>query len=183
MKRKQLSKKARFEVFKRDGFVCHYCGAKPPQALLQVDHILPVSKGGTNDFDNLITSCQACNLGKSNTLLNDVKPDMRNAIREMKERESQIEEYRKYVKKAKRRLDVGVGDIESIFQETFPDLEFADSFRITIKSQFLANLDVDECMAAMVKACGMMENKGGDAAIKYFCGICWRTIKKDGRYA
>lgn len=52
-------------VFERDGYTCQYCGAKAPDAELHVDHIVPVSKGGGNSLDNLVTACAACNLGKS----------------------------------------------------------------------------------------------------------------------
>ena len=45
-KRKALSQKIRFEVFKRDSFTCQYCGRKAPDVVLQVDHIVPVAKGG-----------------------------------------------------------------------------------------------------------------------------------------
>lgn len=70
-KRKSLSKKVRFEVFKRDSFVCQYCGRSAPETVLHVDHIQPVSKEGSDDILNLITSCRECNTGKSNTLLSD----------------------------------------------------------------------------------------------------------------
>lgn len=69
--RKQLSKKIRFEVFKRDDFTCQYCGRKAPDVTLHVDHINPVHNGGQNDIVNLITSCSDCNLGKKHTLLSD----------------------------------------------------------------------------------------------------------------
>ena len=65
-KRKNLSKSVRFEVFKRDSFTCQYCGKSAPDVVLEVDHIIPVSKGGDNDISNLITSCFECNRGKSN---------------------------------------------------------------------------------------------------------------------
>lgn len=55
-RREALSKSIRFEVFKRDSFKCQYCGGEAPNVLLHVDHIEPVSKGGTNDITNLITS-------------------------------------------------------------------------------------------------------------------------------
>lgn len=55
--RKPMSKKLRFDVFKRDGFKCMYCGAHPPAAVLEVDHIKPVADGGANRMDNLITAC------------------------------------------------------------------------------------------------------------------------------
>ena len=48
-KRVGISKKVRFEVFKRDGFRCVYCGEAAPKVVLHVDHINPVSKGGDSD--------------------------------------------------------------------------------------------------------------------------------------
>lgn len=69
--RKQISKKIRFEVFKRDSFKCQYCGNSAPDVILHVDHIEPISKGGDNSILNLITSCDSCNLGKSNNRLSD----------------------------------------------------------------------------------------------------------------
>ena len=70
-KRKNIPNKLRFEVFKRDSFTCQYCGQSAPNVVLEVDHLLPVSKGGDNDILNLITSCWTCNNGKSNILLTD----------------------------------------------------------------------------------------------------------------
>ena len=61
--RKAISTRTRFEVFKRDGFKCLYCGRTPPAVLLHVDHIIPVCGGGDNSRDNLATSCDKCNLG------------------------------------------------------------------------------------------------------------------------
>lgn len=70
-KRLAVSKKTRFEVFKRDSFICQYCGKAAPSVILQVDHIHPVSGGGSNDILNLITACTDCNSGKSDRLLGD----------------------------------------------------------------------------------------------------------------
>lgn len=64
-KRKSISKSIRYDVFARDGYTCQYCGAKPPDVLLVVDHRVPVSRGGGNDLMNLIAACQPCNQGKS----------------------------------------------------------------------------------------------------------------------
>ena len=69
--RKQISKGLRYEVFKRDKFTCQYCGRMAPDVILEVDHIKPVSKGGTNNILNLITSCRDCNRGKGNKLLSE----------------------------------------------------------------------------------------------------------------
>lgn len=71
MDRKRIPKTVRFEVFKRDSFTCQYCGAQAPDAILEVDHITPVSAGGDNSLINLITSCRDCNRGKTNRALSD----------------------------------------------------------------------------------------------------------------
>lgn len=70
-KRRGLSKKLRFEVFKRDSFRCQYCGGAAPDVLLRVDHIKPVKDGGTNQITNLITACEDCNQGKGARTLDD----------------------------------------------------------------------------------------------------------------
>ena len=67
LRRKHLSKTLRFEVLKRDGFTCQYCGAKPEESALTVDHIKPIDQGGRDEASNLVTACAACNRGKSNT--------------------------------------------------------------------------------------------------------------------
>lgn len=70
-KRQAISKSIRFEVFKRDQFKCQYCGSSAPEVLLQIDHINPVAKGGTNEILNLTTACFDCNNGKRDKLLSD----------------------------------------------------------------------------------------------------------------
>ena len=69
--RKPLSKKMRFEVFKRDKFTCQYCGRMAPDVILEVDHIKPVAEGGNNGMMNLITSCRDCNRGKGKRKISD----------------------------------------------------------------------------------------------------------------
>lgn len=59
-----ISKKERWNVLQRDGFRCQYCGFTGADTELHVDHILPVSRGGTDHVSNLITACKPCNLGK-----------------------------------------------------------------------------------------------------------------------
>ncbi|MCB2112324.1 MAG: HNH endonuclease [Parvularculaceae bacterium] len=93
MERSSLSKKLRFEVFKRDKFTCQYCGKSAPNVVLHVDHIKPVSKDGTNDILNLITSCEACNGGKSNIELSDdnILTKQQQQLSRLQERREQLE--------------------------------------------------------------------------------------------
>lgn len=62
--RAALPLKVRWDVLKRDDYVCVKCGGRPPDVELEVDHIVPVSCGGTNDLTNLRTLCRRCNQGK-----------------------------------------------------------------------------------------------------------------------
>lgn len=91
--RKPLSKRVRFEVFKRDSFTCQYCGAKAPEAVLHCDHIKPVAEGGATEILNLVTACVTCNLGKGARLLDDmsVVERQRRQIEELEERRQQLE--------------------------------------------------------------------------------------------
>ena len=56
----------RFNVFLRDKFSCQYCGDKKE---LTFDHLLPRSKGGKTNWDNVVTACSACNVQKGGRLL------------------------------------------------------------------------------------------------------------------
>lgn len=67
--KRDINLRLRYKVIKRDNFTCCVCGASPakdPSIELQVDHIVPWSKGGETLIDNLQTLCSNCNLGKSN---------------------------------------------------------------------------------------------------------------------
>lgn len=92
-RRKAIGKKDRFEVFKRDGFKCQYCGQSAPDVVLQVDHIRPVAGGGTNDILNLVTSCFDCNSGKGARALDDRSAVQRQRaqIQELNDRREQLE--------------------------------------------------------------------------------------------
>lgn len=61
---RSLSKRTRFQVLRRDGYTCRYCGRKPPEVTLEVDHVHPVAAGGTDHPSNLVAACKDCNRGK-----------------------------------------------------------------------------------------------------------------------
>jgi len=60
-----VSKRLRYEILRRDNHTCRYCGASAPDAPLRVDHVVPQALGGSDTPDNLVTSCEPCNSGKS----------------------------------------------------------------------------------------------------------------------
>jgi 5-methylcytosine-specific restriction endonuclease McrA len=48
----------------RDSHQCQYCGKRPPLRDLNVDHVVPRSRGGNDSWENLVVSCRICNLKK-----------------------------------------------------------------------------------------------------------------------
>lgn len=80
-KRKSTGKRLRFSVFARDNFTCRYCGRQSDRVELVIDHLIPVSKGGTNDQENLITACVECNQGKADTIISQAAPTEEDRLR------------------------------------------------------------------------------------------------------
>jgi len=52
-------------LFKRDAFLCLYCGKKYSAKLLSRDHVTPLSRGGTDNWNNVVTACKRCNNHKA----------------------------------------------------------------------------------------------------------------------
>ena len=73
--RKGIPQRVRFEVLRRSKFCCSYCGKAAVDGYrLVIDHIKPLSKGGTNDIDNLTASCDDCNNGKGTADIDSYTP-------------------------------------------------------------------------------------------------------------
>ena len=65
-RRQQISGDVRHAVYLRDNYSCCICGKGVEDYDLQIDHIKPISKGGTNAMSNLQTLCEDCNKEKGN---------------------------------------------------------------------------------------------------------------------
>ncbi len=68
-RRNNMDTRTRFRILSRDSFTCQYCGRKPPEVSLEIDHYLPFVAGGGDSDDNLKTSCHECNIGKSTKII------------------------------------------------------------------------------------------------------------------
>ena len=55
---------SRRNIFARDGYRCMYCYKRFPMQQLSLDHVVPRSRGGTTDWENIVTSCVHCNVKK-----------------------------------------------------------------------------------------------------------------------
>jgi 5-methylcytosine-specific restriction enzyme A len=68
-RRRQLTRAVQNSVFKRDGFTCRSCRAEPLIENLHIDHIVPLSAGGSDDLSNLQVLCRDCNLSKGSKIV------------------------------------------------------------------------------------------------------------------
>lgn len=178
MTRKAISKRVRFDIFKRDGFECQYCGAAPPGVLLHIDHITPVMDGGGNELDNLVTACADCNLGKGARSLLAVPQSLKDKAAEVAEREAQLRGYQEILDAKRDRLEWEIDRVAEVYERFFPGYTISDVGRVSVK-RFVDLLGVSPCEEAMEIAGSRMA--GRDSKIfKYFCGICWRKIREAG---
>lgn len=126
MKRETITKKLRFEVFKRDNFTCQYCGRMAPDVILEIDHINPISKGGDNNILNLITSCFDCNRGKGKRKLtqNEEIKKTQEMLKDINKKREQLEMLIKWKKELENIDNNMVDEIEKILSVT--DNSFSD---------------------------------------------------------
>lgn len=171
-----ISKKMRFDVFKRDNFTCGYCGGTPPKVILEVDHILARKNGGEDRIDNLISSCFDCNRGKSSQRLDVIPPSLSQKIRIMDEKRAQLRAYENSLKKMRRQEDIWIDEVCGCFEFNFENRTLSPKFKNVSVRRFVQLLAPSEVMQAMNIACSRKPHDM-EEAIKYFCGICWRLIK------
>ena len=57
---------SRINVYTRDRFTCGYCNTQFPARQLTYDHVTPRARGGRTTWENIVTSCYACNSKKAN---------------------------------------------------------------------------------------------------------------------
>jgi 5-methylcytosine-specific restriction endonuclease McrA len=173
--RKPISKKARFEVFKRDGFTCQYCGATPPNVLLEVDHITPVCEGGENGEGNLVTACFNCNRGKAGISLSVVPKSLAEKAAEIQEREAQLAGYREIVQEQVDRIET---DMWVVAEVLFPGCSEKGTRRDYLQSikTFNKRLPLHEVIDAAEIARAKIYYSDL-RMFKYFCGVCWKKLK------
>jgi hypothetical protein len=171
-----MSKKLRFDVFKRDGFQCQYCGRNPPEVILEPDHIHPVAKGGSNDIDNLVTACFDCNRGKAASLLSAIPQSINEKAVILKEKEEQLKAYQKLLRSKHKRLEAEIDQVSEIYSVFVPGYELSEQARVTVRL-FIERLGVSVVEDAMRISGGRWKHRD-NKIFKYFCGICWNRIRE-----
>ena len=173
MMRRPMSKKLRFEVFKRDGFVCQYCGAAPPGAVLEIDHIDPVSSGGGDEEGNLVTACFDCNRGKAARDLSVAPEALSARAARIAEAEEQLAGYREIMRRRDERKEDDAWEVVTALE----GVAKTRTVRLNTVIRFLERMPLHEVLDAARVA---MRTKpySDPQRFKYFCGVCWRKIER-----
>ncbi len=70
----------RIKIYERDAYTCQHCRKQLTRFTATLDHVTPVSRGGDNGFNNIITACRECNSKKNVRPLGDFIADMNPAV-------------------------------------------------------------------------------------------------------
>lgn len=180
MQRENITKGKRFDIFRRDGFTCLYCGKQPPEVVLHIDHVLPVSKGGTNDETNLVTACADCNLGKSDKLLDrPQKPDMDLAWLETQQEIAELQQYQVALLERRKALNAVVKGLQIVWQDYLDeDWVPADHLLRRLVHQYDAELVESALTVVASKVAGGYLPSQGSAWLKYLYGTL-KTMNKE----
>ncbi|MPY47083.1 HNH endonuclease [Streptomyces acidicola] len=177
-----VSKRLRYEIFRRDNHTCRYCGASAPLVPLRVDHVTPVALGGTDKADNLVTACEPCNSGKSSAspdaaLVADVSGDalrwaaaMKQAADDLRDKQAPKVAYRESFEKSWR------GWTREDGWKT-ARVELPDSWKTSLDTFYEAGLP-QEVWPDIIEKAMTNPTVRVDNTFRYACGIAWRVIKE-----
>lgn len=179
-RRINLSKGKRFDIFRRDGFTCQYCGEQPPNVVLHVDHIMPVSRGGANDDMNLITSCADCNIGKGAKILtNPQKPDADLEWLEIQQEVAELNRYQQALQEKRFILDSIVESLQAVWQD-YVNVDWVPASELLRRliTQYNAELVEKALTTVATKVAGGYLPSHGSAWVKYLYGTI-KTMNKE----
>lgn len=177
-----VSKRLRYEILRRDNHTCRYCGASAPDVPLRIDHVTPVALGGTDTADNLVTSCEPCNSGKSSsspdaTHVAAVSDDalrwadaMKQAAEELRAQGEPKRAYRDAFEEAWNGWTYEQGGKRH-------SIKLPDGWKTSLDNFREAGLPLEVWPDVIEKA---MTNKAvrSDNTFRYCCGIGWRMVRE-----
>lgn len=175
-----VSKRVRYEVLRRDGHRCRYCGGTAPVAVLTIDHVVPVALGGSDAPSNLVAACRDCNSGKTSTtpdapLVADVNAHALKWAEAMR----RVAEERSLLRADRQELERSFLAIWKSWTYGGPNLDrythdIPSSFGQTIARFVEAGIELPDLEELVDVA---MESNATDKW-RYFCGCAWRRIRE-----
>lgn len=197
-----VTKRLRYEILRRDNNTCRYCGGSAPDVKMTVDHVTPVSLGGSDDPSNLVAACSDCNAGKSATpptadLVADVaQANLRWADAMKLAAHKQSEEAERDRRKRLEMIDDFEGQWTAFWLEDpdandtstryrYPGRRYAprpDDWVGSIERMLNAGLTMqDICEAARIAL--RKSHVVWDEMWVYFCGTAWGILRERQRVA
>lgn len=165
-----VSKRLRHEVMKRDNFTCRYC--RSTEGVLTIDHVVPVTLGGTDEPDNLVACCTDCNAGKSSTSPSE------GTVEDVKAADTKWADAIKRAAEVKAEQNKPFREYMSAFADVWPqyrDKNLPRNFETSIRSLFDAGLPVAQVQYAVEVA---LSTPGVMDRFRYFCGVSWRQLRE-----
>lgn len=175
-----ISKRLRYEVLKRDGYRCRYCGASAPDAVITIDHVVPQALGGGDEPSNLVAACKDCNGGKTSVspdapLVADVADDALRwsraitvAAGEMLASASEGVDAIAHFEKAWGRYGTGPR------RKPLPKDPGWQNTVTTLLSAGLPMGVLEECIEIAMSQRKVPENN----VFRYMCGVAWRKVRE-----
>ena len=164
-----VTKRVRFEIFRRDNNACRYCGQTAPEVKLTIDHVVPVALGGDDNPANLVTACFDCNLGKGST-----SPD-ENLVAEVSD------ETLRFAKLAKQAWAVRVEAIQKEWDFVDAAAEYItfrrpSEWRSSIGRFYNLGVPLEAVQDAARLANDRWDQQGNMDRFRYMCGILWKQV-------
>lgn len=175
--RKPISKRVRFEIFTRDNFTCRYCGRQSDEVILVIDHLTPVCKGGGNNKENLLTSCEGCNQGKGGKAIAQHAPTESDRLRLLQEHREQVATQKAVVAivKARQRVRQEIcNQICAVFQR-----EHIDNKTLNVLVSYADRFGIDKLLDWIAIAAVRLPHYASDEKIgRYISGIKKHCLEK-----
>lgn len=173
-----LSKRLRFEILTRDDHTCRYCGGRAPDVALTVDHVLPISLGGSDEPSNLVAACKDCNAGKSS-----VKPGSPMLEEVARDAERWAEAIKYLSGEHSHRLEK-LDEILDLFDAAWCDwtnnytkqpLERSGDWRRTVETWLKRGI-TPRILAHHIPTAMNAPKVAQNEVWRYYCGIIWKTV-------
>lgn len=175
-----VSKRVRYEVLRRDGHTCRYCGSAAPDVPLTVDHVIPVALGGSDDPGNLVTACKDCNAGKSSVapdspIVADVNlraAAWAGAMEQAAAERADDHQRMQILTDRFREAWDGWKWTDKLGKEH--QIDIAANWRSSIEQFLAAGLPLDELISLIDVTMGAKTTDEW----RYFCGCAWRRVRE-----
>jgi len=177
-----ISKSLRFQILRRDGFKCRYCGLKAAETELVIEHVVPVALGGKDEPSNLVASCRDCNTGKAAIppdapLVAQVEADALRWAKAISVAADRMLNDLAKRQRARRAFDEAWNRWHTTGGRNKTPIPRPDDWETAVDRFIAAGLPAEILIDCLNKAMTTKKVKSGDV-FRYMCGIAWRKVSE-----